>query len=217
MKQRNVWCKLVAVVMGLGLVTANEVQAQDVYESIGDFSQPTYNYAPSYETYTAPAEAADDGPWTLFSNEKFDVGGWFQFGYHSEGNDLFNSRPDALNLHQAWFFLGKEAVSENGELGFGFRFDGVYGIDGPDTQGFGNNGAIFDTNASFTRGAQFGWAIPQLYGEVALGNLSVKIGHFFTLVGYEVVPAVDNSFTLTQSQRSTPSRLLTRVRLHLGP
>jgi hypothetical protein len=33
-----------------------------------------------------------------------------------------------------------------------------------------------------------------LYGEVAMGDFSVKIGHFFTLVGYEVVGAPNNFF-----------------------
>ena len=40
----------------------------------------------------------------------------------------------------------------------------------------------------------YGWAIPQAYAEVANGNLSIKAGHFFTLVGYEVVTAPDNFF-----------------------
>jgi hypothetical protein len=33
-----------------------------------------------------------------------------------------------------------------------------------------------------------------LYGEVGVDNLSVKIGHFYTIIGYEVVTAPDNFF-----------------------
>jgi hypothetical protein len=36
--------------------------------------------------------------------------------------------------------------------------------------------------------------MPQLYGEIGRGDLSVKVGHFYTPMGYEVVPAVGNFF-----------------------
>ena len=143
-------------------------------------------------------------PWTLFNRGCDDpvvtLGGWVQTGYHSQSNDLFNNRPDQFNLHQAWFFAEKAAVSENGELGFGFRFDGMYGIDSGDTQSFGNtvdaagNLRGFDNGDNFVRGADYGWAIPQVYVEMAKGDWSVKVGHFYTLIGYEVVTAPDNFF-----------------------
>jgi hypothetical protein len=122
------------------------------------------------------------------------VGGWFQAGYHDESNGLFNNQPGDLNLHQGWLFAEKAAQSRNGGLGFGFRFDGMYGIDAGDTQAFGNPGPTWDLAPGFQRGGGYGWAIPQAYGEVAVGDLSVKVGHFFTLVGYEVVTAPDNFF-----------------------
>ncbi|MEZ4749501.1 MAG: outer membrane beta-barrel protein [Bdellovibrionota bacterium] len=40
----------------------------------------------------------------------------------------------------------------------------------------------------------YGAALPQLYLEVAHRDLSVKLGHFFTLLGYQVVPATGNFF-----------------------
>ena len=139
--------------------------------------------------------------WKLFGRGQeepaLDIGGWFQFGYHEESNDLFNNRPNEFNLHQGWLFVEKVADGSEG-LGFGFRVDGVYGIDAADTQAFGNttdaagNPRGFDN--TFNRGAGFGWAIPQAYLEVAANNWSTKIGHFYTLVGYEVVTAPDNFF-----------------------
>ena len=141
----------------------------------------------------------DLDPWTLFGRYNkepaLNIGGWFSFGYHSQSNELFNSHPDQFNLHQGWLFAEKKAeVGDYGEVGFGFRFDGVYGVDGPDTQSFANPAATFDLNPAFTRGAGFGWALPQIYGEIAAGDWNVKIGHFYTLVGYEVVTAPDNFF-----------------------
>ena len=137
-----------------------------------------------------------DDPWTLFGNRDggLNIGGWFSAGYHEESNDLFNSHPDQFGLHQGWLFVEKVADASNGGIGLGFRFDGVYGLDGPDTQSFGNPDPTFDLDPRFTRGAGFGWAIPQAYGEVAWGDWNVKVGHFYTLVGYEVVTAPDNFF-----------------------
>ena len=136
-------------------------------------------------------------PWTLSGflhgdNEpRVNIGGWVQSGYHSEDNGLFNDRPDEWNLHQAWLFAEKEAVA--GESPLGFRADILYGIDAQDTQSFGNNPGTFDFQNGFDNGA-FGWAIPQLYAELALENWTIKGGHFYTLIGYEVVTAPDNFF-----------------------
>ena len=52
----------------------------------------------------------------------------------------------------------------------------------------------------------YDWAIPQLYGEVAFGDWSVKVGHFFTPAGYEVIPATGNFFYSHSLTSSTASR-----------
>lgn len=121
------------------------------------------------------------------------IGGWFQTGYYSEANDLFlDGNDNEVRLHQAWLFAEKLATSDSP---FGFRADIMYGQDADDTQAFGNNPGEWDFLNGFDRGAGFGWAIPQAYVEVALGeDVTVKAGHFYTLVGYEVVTAPDNFF-----------------------
>jgi hypothetical protein len=40
----------------------------------------------------------------------------------------------------------------------------------------------------------YGLALPQAYAEVGYNNLSAKLGHFYTPIGYEVVPATGNFF-----------------------
>ncbi|MCA9261550.1 MAG: porin [Planctomycetales bacterium] len=128
-----------------------------------------------------------------------EFGGWTQMGYHSNNTPLsqaygdglaFNDVPDNLNLHQQWFYMGKTADGSRG-LDWGFRTDFIYGTDAQKTQAFGNPAGSFDEG--WDHGV-YGWAIPQLYGELAYGDLSVKMGHFFTLVGYEVITAPDNFF-----------------------
>lgn len=130
-----------------------------------------------------------------------EVGGWAQFGYTSE-TTLFNGagQDDEFQLNQGWIYLEKAAVSECGEWALGYRGDFMYGVDGPNTQSFGNSinrntgFGDFDLSQGFTRGAGYGWAIPQLYVEATNGDTTVKAGHFYTLHGYEVVTAPDNFF-----------------------
>ena len=43
-------------------------------------------------------------------------------------------------------------------------------------------------------GEYYGLALPQMYGEVGNKTISAKIGHFYTPIGYEGVPAVNNFF-----------------------
>lgn len=144
--------------------------------------------------------------WSLFGNRCEDpllnIGGWFQVGGYSDNNDLFwDGQDDRVNLHQGWLFVEKVAeAGECGEMGFGFRFDGMYGTDADDTVAFGNsqdgagNPRGWDNGPNFARGGGYGWALPQLYLEAAKNDWSVKVGHFYTLVGYEVVTAPDNFF-----------------------
>ncbi len=129
-------------------------------------------------------------------------GGWIQMGYHSgvtpgaaARNDAgsFNNHPHRFNLHQGWLYAEKVADGSEG-FDWGFRMDAMYGVDAGDTQSFGNPAGSFDNGGSFSRGAGYGFAIPQLYAEVANGDWSVKAGHFYTLIGYEVVTAPDNFF-----------------------
>lgn len=146
------------------------------------------------------------------------IGGWTQLGYHSDSTAFtpntalsFNNRPGELNLHQQWLYAEKVADGSNG-LDWGFRADMMYGIDGADTQAFGNPPGSWDFVNGWDHGA-YGWALPQLYLELAAGDWAVKVGHFYTLIGYEVVTAPDNffyshSFTMFNSEPFTHTGVL---------
>ncbi len=119
-------------------------------------------------------------------------GGWTQAGYHNKSTGLFNSHPDQLVSHQNYLYGERVADGSEG-LGFGFRGDILYGADAQDTQAFGEPSPQTHWDTDWDNGI-YGWAIPQLYAEAAMGDFSVKAGHFYTLVGYEVVTAPDNFF-----------------------
>jgi hypothetical protein len=145
-------------------------------------------------------------------------GGWVATGFYTNNdplsfhnNDLgsFWDRPDHLNLDQAWLYLEKLAKGSDCSWDVGYRFDLVYGVDAQKTQAFGNSGFPnpqgYDN--SWDNGA-YGWALPQAYAQFNHGDLDIKVGHFFTPLGYEVIPATGNffyshSFTMFNSEPFT--------------
>ncbi len=131
-------------------------------------------------------------PWQLFGERcGWSAGGWVQVGTHSSALPLFNSRPDEVQLHQAWLYAEKAIDTSNG-FDLGGRIDYLYGTDSQDTQAFGTGQRGWDN--TWDNGTDYGHAIPQLYVEAGYGDLSVKAGHFYTLIGYEVVQATGNFF-----------------------
>lgn len=139
------------------------------------------------------------------------IGGWSQNGYHDKSDGLFNSHPDQIVSHQNYIYAEKVADGSEG-FGWGFRGDYVYGADAQDTQAFGEPYPQSHWDTEWDHGI-YGSAIPQLYAEVAMGDLSVKAGHFYTPVGYEVVTAPDNffyshSYTMYNSEPFTHTGVL---------
>tara|TARA_R110002049_G_scaffold2750_7_gene22071 strand:+ start:5744 stop:7078 length:1335 start_codon:yes stop_codon:yes gene_type:complete len=135
-----------------------------------------------------------EDPWTLFGEHcGWSAGGWLQMGYHSAGNGMFNNRPDEYNLHQAWLYAEK-AIDTSCGFDIGGRIDYMYGIDSNDTQAFGTDPRGWDNDWDNGTGDAYGHALPQLYVEAGYGDLSVKAGHFYTIIGWEVVTAPDNFF-----------------------
>jgi hypothetical protein len=125
------------------------------------------------------------------------VGGWLQQGITLNAQDPpvpFNG-PVATNdldseyqMNQLWFFLDRPVKRGEG-LSIGRHMDMLYGTDWR----FGINYGLEDQINGFDR-QTYGIVIPQLYMEVAYGNLAVKMGHFAAILDYEMVPAPPNPF-----------------------
>lgn len=159
-----------------------------------------------------------DDPWKLCSEPVagFTIGGWSDIGYHAYSNPFsFNTYPRVVQLQQQWLFAERKADGSDG-LGIGGRIDYIYGTDAPDTQAFGIVPPNWDN--TWDNGGQYGNALPQVYGEVAMGDLSVKLGKFFTIIGNEVVAATGNffysrQFTFYNAEPFTHSGALTTYKV----
>ena len=119
-----------------------------------------------------------------------DVGiGTNAWGADWNGPITFNDRAWQGQMNQ--LYLINERILKEDQLSLGGRVDLLYGTDYIYTTATGFDGGWNDTNGG---NRYYGLAMPQLYGEVGTQALNVKFGHFYTLIGYEVVPAIGNFF-----------------------
>jgi len=135
----------------------------------------------------------------------FTAGAWANAGVTYNATDpesnfngpvTFNDRSGEFQLNQLNLFIERAAATEGSAWDWGVRFDAMYGTDAAFTQAYGGNFNNWDFGLA--SGDRFyNVAIPQAYAEIyaPLGNgLNLKVGHFYTPIGYEVVTAPDNFF-----------------------
>jgi hypothetical protein len=107
------------------------------------------------------------------------------WGADWNGPVTFNDRAWQGQMNQ--LYLINERVLKEDSLSWGGRVDLLYGTDFLYTVAGG-------LDSDWNSGRYYGLAMPQLYGELGTQSLNVKFGHFYTLIGYEVVPAIGNFF-----------------------
>lgn len=141
------------------------------------------------------------------------TGGWAAAGFtfnrdapgnHSNAPVSFNYRANEFHLYQLDLFL--ERQTQKGDAwDIGGRLDVMFGTDAPYTQATGH----WDVGLIDKRGLRlYDLALPQAYVEVYTpwGNgLTTKIGHFYSIIGYESVPSWPNFFmSHSYSMKSSP-------------
>ncbi|MBL9122010.1 MAG: outer membrane beta-barrel protein, partial [Planctomycetaceae bacterium] len=125
--------------------------------------------------------------------------GWLNGGVLLNGSSppsRFNGPYNAIDndggmFNQA-YLIGEKTLDSRAPFDVGGRIDVLYGWDF-----FLAQSAGFELNTNGTlhwNNQYYGLAIPQAYGQFGNDELSVKIGHFYTPVGYEGVPATNNFF-----------------------
>lgn len=109
------------------------------------------------------------------------------------GPVTFYDRNGEAQLSQLYLIVEKAVDPSSCDLNFGYRVDAMYGTDYRFNISRGLS-ARDDFSAKWDSGRFYGLDIPQLYAELGWNDWSVKIGHFYTIIGYEVVTAPDNFF-----------------------
>ncbi|MFM7142639.1 MAG: outer membrane beta-barrel protein [Alphaproteobacteria bacterium] len=154
---------------------------------------PRYYEAPVISTLSNKGAGWDLGKAIFGEESLWDLGGWVQQSTYTNSDGLFNKHPNGFRNQQSWVYLEKKIDSSEG-FSIGGRVDAMYGTDAADTQAFGNEFGKYDFSGTFQRGSTYGFAIPQAYAELGYKEFAMKLGHFYTPLGYEVVPATGNFF-----------------------
>jgi hypothetical protein len=146
-------------------------------------------------------------PWRLLGccccleRRRISIRGWLSGGYTANfesppsrwnGPVTYNDRDDA-QFNQAYVVLERPLDTECCGWDLGGRVDLLWGSDYRVTIARGLD-AEDDFTAKWDSSRFYGLALPQAYMEVGMDELALKIGHFYTIIGYEVVPAPDNFF-----------------------
>jgi hypothetical protein len=155
---------------------------------------------------------------SFMKNLGLTVGGWLESSVSANfnrsedgfnGTVTFHDRTGEVQVNQAYLWLQKAVTVGGDKFDFGGRVDFMYGTDAIFTQAYGTppfdlssgvattNRGHWDLHLSDRNDRFYGIALPQAYAEFNLpfGNgIDVKVGHFYTPIGYEVVTAPDNLF-----------------------
>jgi len=133
-------------------------------------------------------------------SERTSVRGWLDGGFigntgspGSKFNGPYNAvdRSNEPMFNQA-YIIAERVLPTDGSFGVGGRMDLLYGEDFLLATSAGWE--TYSKGQGWTDGQYYGLAMPQLFGELGNQTLSLKLGHFYTIVGYEGVPAVGNFF-----------------------
>lgn len=147
---------------------------------------------------------ADPNRSRLFRQLRLTVDGWIDAGYTynaakpSDGFNgpvTFNDRSRTFLLNQLYLYLERPVNVQGTDWDLGGRADFVFGTDAAFTQTFGDPDSTWDSRLLDKRFYQV--AFPQTYLELFApfgSGISVKLGHFYTIIGSESVMAPDNFF-----------------------
>jgi hypothetical protein len=157
----------------------------------------------------------------------FTFDGWLNGGFTYNAWDpvsnyngvlSFNDRDDEAQMNQMYMILQRQTDTSDRVFDVGGRFDFLYGTDARFTQAAG-----LELNQDGTQGLNAGqrfyhMAFPQFYGDVAINDLTIRMGHWYTIIGYETVTAPDNFFyshayTMQYGEPFTHTGVLTMYQL----
>lgn len=191
-----------------------------LYRQVAQADVPVVPNVPEEDAYQMralpPQEAAaevEEGPTRYLELEALTSRGISTYGWVNAGIGAnnwgsafngpitFNDRNWQGQMNQLYLVNEKVLDLEDGGFDWGGRVDLLYGTDYIFTTARGLDGNLFyQPNPAGSGGAPswgnkyYGLALPQMYGEVGYGDHAVKFGHFYTIIGYEVVPAIGNFF-----------------------
>ncbi len=131
--------------------------------------------------------------------------GWIEYGLGANnwgapfnGPVTLGDRSWQGQLNQLYFVTEREADGSTG-WDVGGRVDLLFGTDYFYTTALGFDAYPLqplgiENIASWGFSKDYGLAMPQLFADVAYRNVNLRFGHFYSILGFEQVPAIGNFF-----------------------
>jgi hypothetical protein len=162
--------------------------------------------APEEEKKDEPAAEEEKAPepHRLIGNlgcTKINVTGWLDMGFSGNTDNpasryngtLAPNDRNEFQFNQLYMVLEKTLKTDDCNWDIGGRVDLLYGTDYIYCESLG-----FETNPDgspkWNAGIDYGLAMPQAYVDVGYGKLDLKVGRFYTPIGYESMMAINNFF-----------------------
>lgn len=150
----------------------------------------------------APAPAADPKPWKLPQPHLtqalgIDISGWLEPGVtlntlsprdRWNGPVATNDRSNDFELNQFWLTAERRVKTDGDGFDIGGRVDACYGTDWR----YGDSPGL-ETRIDYQH-QLYGLVLPQMYADIGINDLTVRLGHYAACFGYELVPAPANFF-----------------------
>ena len=152
----------------------------------------------------APEEPKAPEPKRLIGNigkTSINVSGWVDAGgtFNTDNppskynGTLAPNDRNQFQMNQLYLVMEKKLDTEKNCWDFGGRIDFLYGTDYIYGQSLGLE-TFPDGSRKWNAGTDYGLIMPQAYAEIGHGNLSLKLGHFYGIIGYESLMATSNFF-----------------------
>ncbi|MDR1384842.1 MAG: porin [Planctomycetaceae bacterium] len=165
---------------------------------------PTCSPTPTCDAYAAAACSSN-------TKSLWNYGGWIETGGYvnaygqdnrylpngggfdpasGNGQILYNVDHNSyFQLNQAWAYLEKQLSGQGFDIGG--RIDLAYGTDARFLE---MSGLELNSNGDHWGGSDYSLAVAQLYAEIGLDKLSLKVGKFLSPLGYESIQSPDRFF-----------------------
>ena len=136
----------------------------------------------------------------------FSTFGWIEAGIGANnwgspfnGPVVMADRSWQGQVNQLSLATERKAETDGSGWDWGGRVDLLMGTDYVFTTARGLDAHLYpeyaiENVASWAFSKDYGLAMPQLYGDVAYNDITLRLGHCYCITGYETVPAISNFF-----------------------